>query len=361
MSLIEKKVEDLTIDPKNLDPGFSLGNYKIIEKIGQGGNATLYRAEQVNLKRIIALKVISADYYKDPEFIAMFKRETQAMAKLHHPNIVEVYDAGTVENDISYLSMELIEGGSLQEKIYRGDSFSLREVLNICVKVADALHYGHDELQLTHGDIKPGNILLSIDGDPKLADFGLAETAFHCSKGNSTKIYATPHYASPETISGKRKAFDNKSDMYSFGCMIYHLIAGVPPFKAESLKSLIVKHLKHRPPELKKTVQGVPSKLSHLVFSMMAKNPKDRPASWLEIRDVMAEILAEQKYPLKAILKRHWRRAFSYTKNEMLILMFILSSILLLVKPWIGSGVLCFMTILHYIIHLRKDKAEDVR
>jgi len=354
-------VKNLTTDPKNLKAGFTLGNYKIVEKIGQGGNATLYRAEQVNLKRIIALKVISADYYKDPEFIAMFKRETQAMAKLQHPNIVQVYDAGTVKDDISYLAMELIEGGSLQEKIYRGDSLPLKEVLNICVKIADALHYGHEELQLTHGDIKPGNILLNIDGDPKLADFGLAETAFHCSKGNSTKIYATPHYASPETISGKRKAFDTKSDMYSFGCMVYHLVAGSPPFKAESLKSLIAKHLKHRPPELKKTVPGTPLKLSRLVFLMMAKNPKDRPHSWKDIRDELRDILTEEKYPGRSMLKRHWRRAFSYTKNEMLILMFILSSILLLTKPWIGSSILCFMTLLHYIIHFRKDKSEDVK
>jgi serine/threonine-protein kinase len=349
----------LTIDPKHLEPGFTLGNYTVIEKIGQGGNATLYRAEQVNLKRIVALKIISADYYKDPEFIAMFNRETEAMAKLHHPNIVEVYDAGTVENNLSYLAMELIEGGSLQEKIYQSDSLSLKDIILICIKISDALHYGHEELQLTHGDLKPGNIMLNFNGEPKLADFGLAETAFHCQKSHSTKVYATPHYASPETISGKRKAYDIKSDIYSFGCMIYHLIAGHPPFQAESLKTLIVKHLKHKPPELKKTVPGTPVKLSNLVTSMMAKSPKDRPDSWHEIRDELNEIFMEQQHPLKASFKKHWRRSFSYSKNEMLILMFVLSSLLLLIKPWIGSTILLVMTLFHYIIHFRRDKTKN--
>ena len=349
----------MTFNPKHLEPGFTLGNYTIIEKIGQGGNATLYRAEQVNLKRIVALKVISADYYKDPEFIAMFKRETEAMAKLHHPNIVEVYDAATVEHNLSYLAMELIEGGSLQEKIYQTDSLTLKEILKICIKMADALHYGHEELQLTHGDLKPGNILLDFNGEPKLADFGLAETAFHCSKSHSTKVYATPHYASPETISGKRKAYDIKSDIYSFGCMIYHLVAGTPPFQAESLKTLIVKHLKHKPPKLKKTVPETPLVLSDLVFSMMAKSAKDRPDSWAQIRDELTDVFTAMQHPMKTNLKKHWRRAFSYSKNEMLILMFVLSSILLLIKPWIGSTLLFVMTLCHYIIHLRRDKAKN--
>ena len=349
----------MTFDPKHLEAGFTLGNYTIIEKIGQGGNATLYRAEQINLKRIVALKVISADYYKDPEFIAMFKRETEAMAKLHHPNIVEVYDAATVEHNLSYLAMELIEGGSLQEKIYQKDSLSLKKILSICIKIADALHYGHEELQLTHGDLKPGNILLDFNGEPKLADFGLAETAFHCSKSHSSKVYATPHYASPETISGKRKAYDIKSDIYSFGCMIYHLVAGTPPFKAESLKTLIIKHLKHKPPKLSKTVPGTPVQLSDLVFSMMAKSPKDRPNSWAEIRDELTSIYTAMQHPLRTKLHKHWRRAFSYSKNEMLIIMFVLSSILLLIKPWIGSTVLFTMTLFHYIVHLRRDKAKN--
>lgn len=348
----------MKLEPNKLKPGFKIGNYEIIDKIGEGGHATIYRAEQVNLRRNVALKVVSAEYAEDSEFVEMFIREAHAMAKLDHPNIIKVYDAGTTKDGLSYLAMELVEGGDLQELLFQQDQLPLDRVLEISLKITDALSYGQKQMHLTHGDIKPGNIMLDFNGIPRLADFGLAETIFHAAKRKTSKVYGTPLYVSPETISGKRMPCDYKSDIYSFGCMIYHLIAGEPPFQSEKLKDLVFKHLKQAPPQLAKAVPGTPQALSDLVRSMMAKKPYDRPDTWLEINREIRNIIEETNHPLFFALKKHWRYAFEYTEREMIILLFILSSALLLIQPWLGSVILLFLTVAHYLIHSQKSKQK---
>ncbi|MBN1863301.1 MAG: serine/threonine protein kinase, partial [Victivallales bacterium] len=344
----------MNLEPDKLNPGFKIGNYEIIDKIGEGGHATLYRAEQVNLQRNVALKVVSREFSRDSEFIEMFIREAHAMAKLDHPNIVKVYDAGTTPEGLSYLAMELVEGGDLQEMIYQKDLLPLDRVLDIAAKISDALSYGQNFMQLTHGDLKPANIMLDFDGVPKLADFGLAETIFHCAKRKSTKVYGTPLYVSPETISGKRRPCDIQADIYSFGCMLYHLIAGEPPFQAETLKELVLKHLKNTPPKLSQAVPGTPARLSSLVRSMMAKKPYERPESWAKINSDLRYIIQQRRHPWLHVIRQHWSYAFDYSEREMIILLFILSSVLLLVRPWIGSALLISLTAAHYTIHSRK-------
>lgn len=349
----------MQVEPNKLKPGYILGNYEIIDKIGEGGHAAIYRAEQVNLQRNVALKIVSAEYADDPEFIEMFIREAHSMAKLDHPNIVKVYDAGTTPEGLSYLAMELVEGGDLQELIFQDDEIPLKKVLDIALQVTDALSYGQQKMQLTHGDIKPGNIMLDFNGKPKLADFGLAETIFHCAKRKTSKVYGTPLYVSPETISGKRMPCDFKSDIYSFGCMFYHLIIGEPPFQAEKLKDLVFKHLKSKVPQLKETDPKVPEKLNDLVASMMSKKPYNRPDSWLEINRQLRNIIEEMQHPLWYTCKKHWRYAFEYTEKEMIIVLFILSSALLLIQPWLGSVILLFLTIAHYLIHSQKSRIKE--
>ena len=349
----------MQLDPNKLKPGFRLGNYEIIDKIGEGGHATIYRAEQVNLQRNVALKIVSAEYADDCEFVEMFIREAHAMAKLDHPNIIRVYDAGTSPEGLSYLAMELVEGGDLQELMFQNDKIPLDRILDISLQITDALSYGQQRMQLTHGDIKPGNIMLDFNGVPKLADFGLAETIFHCAKRKTSKVYGTPLYVSPETISGKRMPCDFKSDIYSFGCMLYHLIAGEPPFQAEKLKDLVFKHLKKRVPKLTETEPDIPEKLNDLVAAMMAKKPHTRPGSWLEINHEIRDIIEEMQHPLFYTLKKHWRYAFEYSEKEMIIVLFILSSALLLIQPWLGSVLLLFLTIAHYIIHSQKVRKTN--
>jgi len=349
----------LKVEPDKLNPGYKIGNYEIIDKIGAGGHATVYRAEQVNLKRNVALKVISGKFSKDDEYREMFIREAHAMAQLHHPYILQVYDAGTPEDGLSYLAMELIEGGNLQEIIEQQGELPLSRILDIMMKISDALSYGQKKLQLTHGDIKPANIMLDFDGEPRLADFGLAESFFYSSKRDSNKVYGTPLYVSPETISGNRAPWDFKADIYSFGCMMHHLIAKEPPFQADKLKDLIFKHMISKAPELRIIMPEIPIRLSQLVASMQAKKPYERPNSWKDISVTIKDIIEEMEHPVRFALKRHWRYAFEYTEKEMLILLFILSSILLLMQPWIGSTLLIFLTVAHYLIHSQKDNNFD--
>ncbi len=349
----------MNLEPDKLSPGFKIGNYEIIDKIGEGGHATLYRAEQVNLQRNVALKVVSSEFSKDSEFVEMFIREAHSMAKLDHPNIVKVYDAGMTPEGLSYLAMELVEGGDLQEMIYQKDQLPLDRVLDIALKISDALSYGQKFMQLTHGDLKPANIMLDFDGVPKLADFGLAETIFHCAKRKSSKVYGTPLYVSPETISGKRRPCDIQADIYSFGCMLYHLVADEPPFQAESLKELVFKHLKNSPPKLSQAVPGTPARLSALVYTMMAKKPFERPESWAKINSELKTVIRQRQHPLLHAMFQHWNYAFDYSEREMIILLFILSSALLLIRPWIGSALLVFLTAVHYTIYFRRNRISD--
>ncbi|MBN1865571.1 MAG: serine/threonine protein kinase [Victivallales bacterium] len=345
----------MNFEPNKLQPGFKIGNYEIIDKIGEGGHATLYRAEQVNLRRNVALKVMSAELARDQEIVEMFIREAHAMAQLDHPNVIKVYDAGVTGDGLSYLAMELVEGGNLQEIIYQKDRIPLERILDICLKISDALSHGQKKMHLTHGDIKPSNIMLDFNGVPRLADFGLAETFFHCAKHNSSKVCGTPYYVSPETISGNRMPCDFKSDIYSFGCMMYHLIAGEPPFQAEKLKDLIMKHLKNKPPDIALAVPGTPPRLCALINSMMEKKPYERPESWDYIHRELRNIIEVMNHPIIFSIKKHWCYAFEYSEREMIIILFILSSVLLLVQPWLGSTLLVFLTIAHYLIHSQKD------
>lgn len=346
----------LNLNPNDLKPGFRIGNYEIIDKIGKGGHATVYRAVQVNLQRNVALKVVSAEFTKDSEFVGMFIREAQAVAKLSHPNIIHVYDAGTTSEDLSYLAMELVEGGNLQEIIESNRPLSLNRTLEISMKISDALDYGFKKMQLTHSDIKPANIILDFNGNPRIADFGLAETFFHCVKSDETNFYGTPFYISPEAISGTKMPGDCKSDIYSFGCMMYYLIAGAPPFNSTTVKELLFQHLKEPPPKLIDTMPETPEQLSDLVQSMMAKKTYDRPDSWEYIHNRIQDVLRKREHPYRFAMKRHWTWAFEYSEREMIVVFFIFASVLLLIQPWVGSIMLLLITIAHYLIHSQKKK-----
>ena len=344
----------MKLDPERLESGTIVGNYEIIDKIGSGGHATIYRAKQLNLHRNVALKVISDHFQNHNEFVSLFIREARAMAPLDHPNIVKVYDAATLDNGISFFAMELIEGGNLQEILYEQNGLPFSQIMEIMIKIIDALAYGYKNFQLTHGDIKPANIMLDFAGEPKLADFGLAETIFLANTMDNDKIHATPLYVAPETISGQRNAGECYADMYSFACTFYHLITGEPPFYASDIKELIMQHLKLPPPPLKESKPEIPEGINDLFLSMMSKKIKERPRDWEEIAEKLKRVQAKMEHPIKYVIKQHWNYAFDYSEKEMIIFMFILSAILLLVQPWIGSVLLLFLTIAHYLLHSQK-------
>ena len=334
-----------------LHPGDKIGSYEIIDKIAQGGSAIIYRAEHLGLQRTVALKVMAPVLTKHPDFVDMFVREARSTAKLKHPNIIQTFDAGTCDG-IPYLAMELIDGGNLMEFIRNRKGVEILKLLNIMLDIADALNYGQKKLHLTHGDIKPENVLLDLDGTPQLADFGLAETiACRRKKSESSKnIYITPLYAAPETLSRSAIPGEPHPDIYSFGCMMFHLITGDPPFKDTKMDELIYSHMQRIPPELKTLIPDINFHLNAIVAQMMSKNPAMRPASWEEIHERLETIIAEIKTPVRYTIKRHISLAFTFTSRDYMIIILMYAAIVIYMYRIWGSVLLALLILVNYLM-----------
>ena len=334
-----------------LQPGDKIGSYEIIDRIAQGGSATIYRAEHLGLQRTVALKVMAPVLAKHPDFVDMFVREARSTAKLKHPNIVQTYDAGTCDG-IPYLAMELVDGGNLMELIRNRDGVEILRLLEIMLDIADALNYGQKKLQLTHGDIKPENVLLDLDGTPQLADFGLSETIACRRKQseNSKNVYITPLYAAPETLSRSAIPGEPHPDIYSFGCMMFHLITGDPPFKDTKMKELIYSHMQRIPPELKTLIPDINYHLNELVAEMMSKNPANRPGSWEEIHDRLETIIAEIKTPIRYTIKRHISLLFTFRPCDYMVILILYAAIVIYMHRIFGIVLISLILLINYLM-----------
>ena len=339
-------------NPGNLEIGKIVGNYEIIDRIAHGGSATVYLAEHVELSRTVALKIISPHLARNDEFVEMFTREAKASAQLDHPNIVQTYDAGTID-EAPYIAMEFIEGGNLKDymNVSSEEKISLPKLLSIMRDIADALRYGQETLQLTHGDIKPENILIAFDGTPHLADFGLSETIASKKKdqNNDTTIMATPIYVAPEIIARRALPGDPRPDIYSFGCMLFHLITGEPPFKDSDVLALVTSHMRAQAPSLVSLVPEICKNLSDLVDEMLKKVPNDRPSSWKEVRDRLTDIIDEVNSPKLHIVKRHISLVFSFSKTQLQILLLACAALLIYFHPLLGPFIVILTLLGNYL------------
>lgn len=232
-------------------PGARFGNFQILRKLGRGGMATVYAARDLNLNRDVAMKVLQENLSKDTDYVKRFRREAHASAKLNHPNIVQVYEVGSVGAS-HYITQELVDGQNLRERLADSGQFSPEEAFEVMVSVATALEHAAS-FGITHRDIKPENIMRSAGGEFKVADFGLASVAadLDSSRANLTAAgltLGTPRYMSPEQVQGL--SVDVRSDLYSLGVSMYHLLAGRPPFEADDPLALAVMHLHETPQPL---------------------------------------------------------------------------------------------------------------
>ena len=208
-------------------PGSSLGRYQVMERIGRGGMASVYRARDPQLDRDVAVKVLPSFDNEDPTFVERFRREAQAVARLNHPNIIQVHDFGD-DKGFSYIVMKYVTGGTLLDRI--GSRLPMAQVLGLIAPVGEALAYAHRQ-GVVHRDIKPANVLLDEDGRPKLSDFGLArmlEGSSGLTQANS--VLGTPEYMAPEQALGRTA--DQRSDLYSLGIIIYQMLLGQTPSTA---------------------------------------------------------------------------------------------------------------------------------
>ncbi|MGB7539839.1 MAG: serine/threonine-protein kinase [Anaerolineales bacterium] len=255
--------------------GQNVGPYRILEQLGQGGMATVYKAYHAGLDRYVAIKVLHAAFREDPSFTARFTREARVVAKLEHPNIVPIYDYSEYEGQ-PYLVMKYIEGETLKARLVRGP-LSAAEAVQVIQAVGAALAYAHSK-GILHRDIKPSNVLLTPEGGIYLADFGLARIA---QSGESTlstdMMLGTPHYISPEQAQGV-KNLDAGTDIYSFGVVMYELSVGRVPFNADTPFSIIHDHIFTPLPLPRAINPKVPAAVERVLLKALAKDRKDRYA-----------------------------------------------------------------------------------
>ncbi len=288
-------------------PKTRLGGFELDKPIGKGGMGAVMRARQVELDRWVALKILPSDLAKKSDYVARFRAEARAVARLDHPNIVRVLEAGEADGRY-FFAMELIEGQSCAQRLKVIGPFSERDAIGIGMCVAAALSYGWNEAQLIHRDIKPDNILIrGRDGEVKVADLGLAKSVTEVAGGTSLTtpgmVVGTLHYISPEQAQGKADV-DFRSDIYSLGATLYHLLAGRPPFQGDEGVGLMVKHITEPFPPLLQHRSDVSDYLCSVLDRMTAKDRNERYSSWETVLHDLHAVLEGKPPP--SLDKPNW-------------------------------------------------------
>ena len=249
--------------------GRLLGNrYEIIEQIGNGGMATVYKAKCHVLNRYVAVKILKEEYTTDDEFVKRFNTEAQSAASLTHPNIVSVYDVGS-EGDLHYIVMELVKGKTLKEIINEDGALSWKWSVNVAIQIASALETAHKN-NIIHRDIKPYNIIITEDGIAKVTDFGIAKAVSNSTITAFGSTMGSVHYFSPEHARGGFT--DAKSDLYSLGVVLYEMVTGRLPFNADTAVSVALKHMQESPKEPMEINPSVPKSVNDIIMKAMQKD-----------------------------------------------------------------------------------------
>ncbi|MGE5072722.1 MAG: protein kinase domain-containing protein, partial [Anaerolineae bacterium] len=276
--------------------GENVGPYRIVEQLGQGGMATVYRAFHAALDRYVAIKALHPAFGEDPNFQARFQREARLVAKLEHPHIVPIYDYAEHEGR-PYLVMKYIEGDTLKARLARGP-LTTAEITNVVDSVGSALAYAHKQ-GILHRDVKPSNVLLGTDGHIWLADFGLARIAQAAeSTLSSDMIMGTPQYISPEQAMGDKK-LDGGTDIYSFGVMLYELVVGRVPFNADTPFSIIHDHIYSPLPMPRAINTKVPEPVERVLLKALAKERAARYPDIDALVQAFREAWAEAGVPMQ--------------------------------------------------------------
>jgi len=241
--------------------------YEIIEKIGGGGMAEVYKAKCRVLDRYVAVKILRSEFVEDEEFISKFKDESQAAAKLNHNNIVNIYDTG-IDRDIHYIVMEYVEGTTLKEYIKNNKPIDIKESINIACQIGEALRHAHSN-KIIHRDIKPQNILLTKDKVAKVGDFGIARAISEKTITNSDKSIGSVHYFSPEQARGGY--VDNRTDIYSLGVVLFEMVTGRVPFDGDTPISVALKHVNENMSKPSKYNEDIPDKLEEIILKSTNK------------------------------------------------------------------------------------------
>lgn len=248
--------------------------YRLLAPLGAGGMAVVYKAQDLSLGRLVAIKILREPLTNDPEFVARFQQEARAAANLAHPNIVTVHDFGR-DSGRSYIVMEYIEGKDLKTLIKEaGGPLKADKTIDILIQVCAGIGYAH-RAGLVHCDVKPQNVLVTPEGRVKITDFGIARALITLKPGEKTDVvWGSPQYYSPEQAAGEIPT--PASDVYSIGVMFYEMLAGRLPFVASSASALAMMHLREEPPLVTLFNPGVPETLERIIHKVLAKEPAAR-------------------------------------------------------------------------------------
>lgn len=273
------------------------GDFVILEQIGIGGMGLVYKAHQVSLERIVALKVLKESFCQNTKFIENFISEARAAAQLRHPNIVQAYAVGHDEGAF-YIAMELVEGPTTANMLLDNYKFNEKEILKIATEISEALDYAWNSSQLLHRDIKPDNIMIDQNGKAMLMDLGLACNYTESVNEEDDVVLGTPQYISPEQLTGAMMDF--RGDQYSLGATLYHLATNQYPFDGEDASQIAMKHLTDEVIPPKEINPSLSSSFSNLICKMMAKSPDDR---FNKCSDLTAELMNCMQIRSKKTLK----------------------------------------------------------
>ncbi len=271
-----------------LKEGVIIGKrYEIISRVGSGGMADVYKAEDHKLNRLIAIKVLKPEFREDTGFIAKFRKEAQAAAKLTHPNIVNVYDVGE-DRGLYYIVMELVEGITLRNYIMKKGKLSVKEATSIAIQVSLGLEAAHNQ-GIVHRDVKPQNIIISTDGKVKLSDFGIAKASN--SNTITANVMGSVHFSSPEQVRGGFS--DYKSDIYSLGITMYEMFTGRVPFDGDTTVSIAIKHLQEEIVPPSRYTPNLPYSIEQIILKCTQKDPDRRYGSMGELIEDLKRSLIE--------------------------------------------------------------------
>lgn len=277
-----------------------IGDFEVLDKLGQGGMGAVYRARQLSLDRLVALKILPSQFEEDETYVTRFQREATVAASLNHPNLVRVFASGEADG-CHYIAMELVEGENLRQYLRRTGPLAPGEALRICLGVARGLQHGWQKAQLIHRDIKPSNIYLAANGEAKLGDLGLAKSLLSNTTGvtHTGTAIGTPHYISPEQARGE-KTLDPRADIYSLGCTLYELLTGATPYQGSDPMTIMGMHIHSPPPAILKVRPQCPVPLGRIVNKMLRKAKHERHQSYDELIGAMEQALEQIMNPTMA-------------------------------------------------------------
>ncbi|MEA3186461.1 MAG: eukaryotic-like serine/threonine-protein kinase, partial [Chthoniobacter sp.] len=275
-----------------------LKNFALTEVLGAGGMGAVYKARDVNLNRVVALKVVRREYSADAQYLAKFEREARITASVNHPHVVKVFSFGS-DHGLFYIAMESVDKGSLDDLMNLQGRVAEAQVLEVGLQIAQGLQAAHKK-GLIHRDVKPGNILFADAHTAKIVDFGLALLAEHEAEERG-EVWGTPYYVAPEKLNQEPE--DYRSDIYSLGGTLFHAVAGRPPFEAESASLVALKHIKSKAVSLQAFAPDVSSATAYVINRMLHKDPAQRYQTYDELLEHLnyarAQLLEAAEKPRK--------------------------------------------------------------